>query len=97
MSDKSLVIGSTALSYEHLMPQTLTEKLRMAEELAKSNLMPVGFKTPAQILVALQMGHELGIPPMRAIQNISVVNGRPTLSADMMLAVAIRTGEDATG
>lgn len=81
------------LSENHLMPQTLTEKLKMAEMFAASGLMPLGLKSPAQVLVALQMGHELGIPPMRAIQNIAVINGKPTLSADLMLAVAIRTGE----
>lgn len=86
--------GSNPLpSLYHLMPQTLSEKLKMAEWFSKSGLMPAGLKSPAQILVALQMGHELGIPPMRAVQGISVINGKPTLQADLMLAVALRTGE----
>jgi hypothetical protein len=81
------------ISISHLMPQTLAEKLKMADVFVKSGLMPSGFRTASQVLVALQMGHELGIPPMRAIQNIAIVNGRPTLSADLLLAIAMRTGE----
>jgi hypothetical protein len=67
-----------------LMPVSIRDKMTMAEYLAKSNLMPSGLKSPAQIFVALQMGHELGLAPMMAVRNISVINGMPTLSADLL-------------
>ena len=71
-----------------LMPQCFKEKLEMAAELAKSGLMPSSVKTAQQIVVSLQWGHELGLSPMVAINNIVVVNGRPTLSTDIMFALA---------
>jgi hypothetical protein len=69
------------------MPAGLSDKLRMSEVLYKSGLMPQHFKSPAQVMVALQMGHELGLKPMVAINNISVINGRPTLGADIQAAL----------
>jgi hypothetical protein len=39
------------------------------------------------------MGHELGIPPLIAIMNIAVINNQPTLRADMMTALALRSGK----
>jgi hypothetical protein len=69
------------------MPSTLGEKLKFADVLFRSNLMPAHFKSAAQVMVALQWGHELGLKPMAAIQNIAVINGKPTLGADIMAAL----------
>ena len=75
--------------YSELMPRSLQEKVEMAKYLAQSNLMPGGLKTPAQVLVALQMGHELGLSPMVAVNNIAVINGRPSLSSSIMDAIVM--------
>jgi hypothetical protein len=32
---------------------------------------------PEDIMVALQLGSEVGLRPMEALQNIAVINGRP--------------------
>lgn len=39
------------------------------------------------MLVAFQMGAELGLRPLQALQNIAVINGRPCLWGDAMLAL----------
>lgn len=44
------------------------------------------------IAAAILTGIELGIGPMQAIREVHVIEGRPTLSAAMMLALAIRAG-----
>jgi hypothetical protein len=36
-------------------------------------------KTPEALTVAIMHGLEIGLPPMAAIQNIAVVNGKPTI------------------
>lgn len=82
MSDRQLS------PYSELMPSSLQEKVEMAKYLAQSDLMPGGLKTPAQVFVALQMGHELGLSPMVAVNNIAVINGRPSLSSAIMEAIA---------
>jgi hypothetical protein len=71
-----------------LMPSTIEEKLKMAGLLAKSGLVPQGLNTPEKVFAALQWGHELGLSPMSSVNNVVVINGRPTLSADIMHALA---------
>jgi hypothetical protein len=38
------------------------------------------------------MGMEVGLPPMAAIQNIAVINGRPSLWGDVMLGLVRKSG-----
>jgi len=66
-------------NYKDLMP--------LASELAKSNLCPAHLKSPANALYALLRGQELGLKPIYSLENISVINGKTTLSADAMLAI----------
>ena len=63
-----------------------------ANVLVRSNMAPKGMSTEGAA-VALQLGAELGLPPMAAIQNIAVINGRPSLWGDAQLAVCRATGE----
>ena len=42
---------------------------------------------PANTLVAIQWGYEVGLAPMQALQNISVINGKPTIWGDSALAL----------
>ena len=71
-----------------LMPQTITDKMQMASLLAKSGLVPNTLNTPEKVFVALQWGHELGLSPMASVNNVIPINGKPTLSADVMYALA---------
>ena len=65
----------------------------MAEMLANSELVPKAFKgKAAEILIAMQMGHELGLKPMQSLQNIAVVNGKPTLWGDSVVALCYSSG-----
>ena len=67
---------------------SLDSQLKFAETIAKSGLVPKGLQTKDQVFVAVQWGKELGLSPMVALNNIAVVNGKPTLSADIMHAIA---------
>lgn len=71
-----------------LSPRNFEEAWRMAEYLADSQMVPKDFQgKPANCLIAIQWGAELGIKTMQAIQNIAVINGRPSLWGDVMLAL----------
>lgn len=62
--------------------------IKAADQFAKSLIVPPAFRgKPADCFVALQWGTELGLQPMSAMQNIYVVNGRPTLSAQVMMGL----------
>ena len=71
-----------------LAPRTMDEAMAFSNMLATSNIVPDGFKNkPADILVAIQWGMELGLQPMQALQNIAVINGKPSIWGDALLAI----------
>lgn len=74
-----------------LKPSSLHEAIEMAELIANSGMVPQQYDgKPGAVLVAIEMGAELGLQPMAAIQNIAVINGRPSLWGDAGLAI-VRT------
>lgn len=69
------------------------ELKELAKTLGPSSLLPSALRgKPADVLVTVMYGNELGLSPMQAIQGIYVVNGRPTLAAQTWLALARRAG-----
>lgn len=75
-----------------LVPQTLDEAFRLSQALAMSGLAPRGMDKPEQIMVAIIAGAELGLAPFQALQSFAVINGRPTLWGDGLMAVARSQG-----
>lgn len=76
-----------------LIPTTLEEATNLAKLISESDLAPKDFKgKPGNTLIAIQMGAEIGISPMRAIQNIAVINGRPSLFGDIGKALLLARG-----
>lgn len=71
-----------------ITPGGATDGWRLAKMLSQSTLVPKAFfgKTN-DIWVAVQMGAELGLKPMLALQSIAVINGRPSLWGDGLLAL----------
>lgn len=65
---------------------------KLAGTLVDSNLAPYGIDTPQKALIVMLKGRELGLPMMQALAHISVINGKPTLSAALMLTLAERAG-----
>lgn len=71
-----------------LVPQSLPEAMELAKLLAQSTIVPKCYQgKPGDVLIAVQMGAELGLSPVQALQNISTINGRPCLWGDAFLAV----------
>lgn len=52
----------------------------------KSGMLPAAIKTPEAAAIIALKGRELGLPPMVAFSHIHVIQGRPTMSAEIMLA-----------
>jgi hypothetical protein len=75
-----------------LVPRSIEEGWRLASMLARSELVPKQFRNrPEDVMVAIQLGAEVGFPPMQALQSIAVINGRPTLWGDGLLALIQRS------
>ena len=76
-----------------LVPTSVKEAMEMATMLSKSNIVPKDFYgKPENCFVAIGFGMEIGLPPMQAVQNIMVVNGRPSLWGDSVLALVMGSG-----
>lgn len=71
-----------------LAPQTWQEAQQFAQLLASSTMVPKDFQgKPGNIMVAVQWGAEVGLGPLQAVQNIAVINGRPSIWGDAALAL----------
>lgn len=71
-----------------LAPNNLKEAMEYAQIIANSTMVPRTYQGKAgDILVAVQMGAELGLKPIQALQNIAVINGRPSVYGDALLAL----------
>jgi hypothetical protein len=66
---------------------------RFAKKAASSGMVPKDYAgKPDAIFVAAMMGQELGLPPLASLQNIAVINGRPSVWGDAMLAIVQGSG-----
>ena len=83
---------SDLIPWEQMLPaaQGWTLMKQQASELIKSGFLPSGIKTPEQAVAIMLKGRELGIPPMQALSHIHIINGKPTMSAELMLAQIMR-------
>lgn len=71
-----------------LQPNSMQEAMQMAEMLAGSEMVPKCYqRKPQDTLVAMMMGSELGLNPIQALQNIAVINGKPAIYGDALLAL----------
>ena len=71
-----------------LTASTLGEAIEYSKLISNSSFVPKDFRgKPEDVLVAVQWGAELGLAPMQALQNIAVVNGRPSIWGDAALAI----------
>lgn len=69
-------------------PSNVDEAWRLSVMMAKSDLVPKMFRNkPEDVMVAIQLGTEIGFAPMQALQSIAVINGRPSVWGDGFLAL----------
>jgi hypothetical protein len=64
--------------------------IEQATVLVKSGFLPAHIKTPEQAVAVMLTGRELGIPTMTALRTIAVIQGKPTLAAELMAALIER-------
>lgn len=72
---------------------SVPDRMRYAEALSGSSLLPRDYVgKPANVLLAIEYGAALGIPPMTAIQGVHIINGKPTASAGLIGALVRKAG-----
>lgn len=61
--------------------------------LITTGFLPQSIKTPEQAMAIILTGRELGIGTMAALNSINVIQGKPTVSPQLMMALINRTGQ----
>jgi hypothetical protein len=91
MNDKALVVQYTR--------STLSERAKYAGTIARAGeLVPSGFRdsngapNAAKVLLAFEMGAMLGLAPIASLQSINVIEGKASISPQLMLALFRRAG-----
>lgn len=72
--------------------ETMEQAWNFAKVYVRSGLAPKGFESPEAVIIAMQLGAEMGLKPLAALQSIAVINGRPSIWGDGMLAVCRQSG-----
>lgn len=75
-------------------PKNYDEAMKLAEIMASSQLVPQTFRNhPQDIMMAMMWSHTLGIPVVQGLQYICVINGKPCIYGDGMLAIVMGSGK----
>lgn len=66
---------------------------RQADAWASATIIPADYRgKPANCLVALEMSHRTGIPVLAVMQNLHIIQGKPSWSAQFLIAAANACG-----
>lgn len=73
-----------------LAPRNFEELKVFAEMMSQSQFVPKAFQgKPGDIIGAIQYGSEVGLAPLQSLQNIAVINGKPSLWGDAIPAICM--------
>ena len=85
--DLQLKVDASLAKFD-MVPRDFKEAMEFAKFLSTADMIPKAFKgKPADVLLAVQMGIDVGLSPPQALQNIAVINGRPMMWGDAVLGI----------
>lgn len=79
---------SAALAFE---PADVSQAVKLAQILVASRLLPRAIATPEAAFAVIMSGRELGLTAMQSLRSIHIIEGKPTMSADLMVALVKRS------
>ena len=85
--------SNLAMTPTGLVLTNLDEMYRFAQIRVTVAVCAEGHRDPVSIVVAIQYGAELGLSMMAALANIAVINGKPSVYGDVMLALVRASGK----
>lgn len=74
-----------------LEPRSMHDACLLAKRLHESRMFSA-YGTPQAVLSTLLLGRELGLPAMASLRSVHVIEGKHSLSADLMVALVLRSG-----
>lgn len=73
---------------ERLENNAIERAEKFANVIAQSAFVPPAYRNkPADVMVCILMGYELGLQPLQALQSIAVINGKPSVYGDAAIAL----------
>ncbi len=87
MTDKALTTYQPSAIASADSWQVMREQ---AHILVKSGFLPSSVKTPEAAIAIMMTGAEFGLKPMQSFRMISVIEGKPTMTADGMAALVMQ-------
>lgn len=86
-----------AFSLDTITKEKMEAALMLAEKFAESGMVPESFRVQGKIsagavLTAIQLGGEVGLSPMQAVQHTMVVKGRPAFWGQACAALVLASG-----
>lgn len=77
-----------------LVASNFTQLWELSQIFAASGMVPKDYiGKPAAVFVAINMGAEIGLSPTTSVQNIAVINGRPSIYGDIALGLVRASGQ----
>lgn len=75
-----------------IVPRSLEEAFRVATALSASKMVPASLDSPEKVMVAIMAGAELGLAPFQSLQSFAIINGKPAIWGDGLMAVVRSQG-----
>jgi len=90
------VTASPTMGGRGLALSTIEAMFAFGKCVLASRLAPKDFDTLEKVVIALQIGAEVGLLPMQSLQSIAVINGRPSIWGDAVPGLVIASGLQAS-
>lgn len=97
MSNAIAPLRANGGSIVAIVPQSFEDVQRLAKMAVAAGLAPRAYNdddavATAKATAAIMHGLECGVPPMQAMQNIAVINGRTVMWGELLVAVLLSHG-----
>lgn len=88
MTNELAIKNDTQLCSSLLSPKHYDHYWNLAVQLSKSEIVPAKMRNkPADMIICMELGFQVGLSPLQSIQSIAVINGMPSMFGDSLLAV----------
>ena len=74
-----------------LEPRSMDDACVLAKRLHESRMFSA-YGSPQAVLSTLMLGRELGLPAMAALRSVHIIEGKHSLSAELMVALVLKSG-----
>lgn len=73
----------------------ISPAVNLAERISRTDFVPTALRgRPEAVLACILTGHEIGIGPMASLAKIAIIEGRPTMAAELMRALGLSAGHE---